>query len=307
MSEILTSIDVPPSLPDHTQLPDHDGVFVKNFQEHPQCIILTDSIGPTLARLHPEGDYCIGQDSGIYWRDADPPEQGAEAPDWFYVPHVPAQLNGMMRRSYVFWRELRSPLIALELASGNGQEERDQTPLSRSSEGIRPRPGKFWVYEQILHIAYYGIYEVFTGKLEVYHLENNRYQKITPNERGHYPIPELEVELGLWQGIYQNQEQLWLRWWDLAGNLLLTGSERAELEQQRREQERQRAEQERQRAEQERQRAEQERQRAESANQLVEQERQLRQQERHRAEQAEIKAAKLAELLRSMGIEADAN
>jgi len=41
----------------------------------------------------------------------------------------------------------------------------------------------------------------------------------------------------------------WLRWWDLQGNLLLTGDERAEQERQRAEQERQRAEQERQRNE----------------------------------------------------------
>jgi hypothetical protein len=35
------------------------------------------------------------------------------------------------------------------------------------------------------------------------------------------------VELGLWQGEYQNAELPWLRWWDLQGNLLLTGEERA--------------------------------------------------------------------------------
>ena len=29
------------SLPDHKQLPDSDGTFVKNFQEHPQSIVLT--------------------------------------------------------------------------------------------------------------------------------------------------------------------------------------------------------------------------------------------------------------------------
>ncbi len=27
------------TLPDHTQLPDSDGTFVKNFQEHPQTIL----------------------------------------------------------------------------------------------------------------------------------------------------------------------------------------------------------------------------------------------------------------------------
>ena len=32
------------SLPDHTQLPDSNGTFVKNFQAHPQGILLTDSI-----------------------------------------------------------------------------------------------------------------------------------------------------------------------------------------------------------------------------------------------------------------------
>lgn len=47
----------------------------------------------------------------------------------------------------------------------------------------------------------------------------------------------MEVELGIWQGRYQEAELPWLRWWDLEGNLLLTGAERAKLERQRAEQE----------------------------------------------------------------------
>ena len=39
------------SLPDHKQLPDSDGTFVKNFQEHPQSIVLTSSIAPVLEKL----------------------------------------------------------------------------------------------------------------------------------------------------------------------------------------------------------------------------------------------------------------
>ncbi len=236
------SVLLPPPFPDHTQLPESDGTFVKNFQEHPQSLILTDSIGAVLQQLHPDGQYAIGQDCGIYWRETDPPEKGAEAPDWFYVPNVPPKLDGQIRRSYVLWREFIAPLIALELASGNGEEERDRTPLSLSTEGEVTKPGKFWVYERIIRIPYYGIYEINNGKLEVYKLDGGRYQKLIPNERGHYPIPPLGVELGLWQGSYQNQTQLWLRWWDEQGNLLLIGDERAELERQRAEQERQRAE-----------------------------------------------------------------
>src|SRR5919202_6100413 len=241
MTQSFNPTTLPPAFPDRTQLPDSDGTFVKNFQEHPQSILLTDSLETTLQTLHPDGQYAIGQDCGIYWRETDPPEKGAEAPDWFYVPNVPPLLNGDIRRSYVLWREFMAPMIALEFASGNGEEERDATPLSVSTEGQTTKPGKFWVYERIIRIPYYGIYEIKNGKLEVYHLTDFSYQKLEPNERGHYPITPLSIELGLWQGTYQNQTQLWLRWWDERGNLLLIGDERAEQERQRAEQERQRA------------------------------------------------------------------
>lgn len=241
MTTSVNRIVLPPAFPDHTQLPDSDGTFVKNFQEHPQSIILTDSLGLVLQQLHPDGNYAIGQDCGIYWRETDPPERGAEAPDWFYVANVPPLLDGRYRRSYVLWREFMAPLIALEFASGDGTEERDRTPLSYSGNEVT-RPGKFWVYERIIRIPYYGIYEVANGKLEVYRFVDGFYQLQQPNDRGHYPIWPLGVELGLWHGNYQNQTQLWLRWWDEQGNLLLTGAERAELESARAEQERQRAE-----------------------------------------------------------------
>ncbi len=237
MTETLNPIALPPQFPDHSQLPESDGTFVKNFQEHPQSLILTDSISSTFQRLHPNRQYCIGQDCGIYWRETDPPEKGAEAPDWFYVPGVPPLLNGEIRRSYVLWREYITPTIALEFASGDGSEERSRTPLSRSAQGELTKPGKFWVYERVMRIPFYGIYEVNNGKLEVYHLIEGVYQKMAPNERGRYSITPMEVELGLWRGAYlNNPEQLWLRWWDLEGNLLLTGKEEADLERQKRQQ-----------------------------------------------------------------------
>ncbi|MEG4573217.1 Uma2 family endonuclease [Microcoleus sp. N3A4] len=242
MTASVNRVVVPPAFPDHTQLPESDGTFVKNFQEHPQSLILTDSIGQILQERHPDGQYAIGQDCGIYWRETEPPEKGAEAPDWFYVPNVPPNLDGQIRRSYVLWREHIAPLIALEFASGNGDEERDRTPLSRTDEGVITKPGKFWVYEQVMRIPYYGIYQVNNGRLEVYRLIDGYYQLLELNQRGHFPIAPLGVELGLWQGSYQNQTMLWLRWWDEEGNLLLIGDERAELERLRGEQQRERAE-----------------------------------------------------------------
>ncbi|WP_341735920.1 Uma2 family endonuclease [Microcoleus sp. CAWBG640] len=253
----------PTGWPDHTQLPESDGTFVKNFQEHPQSILLTDSITPILERIHADGNYCIGQDSGIYWRLTDPLERGAEAPDWFYVPNVPPTLDGQSRRSYVMWQEFVSPLIVLEFVSGNGTEERDRTPLLRSGKQ-ETKAGKFWIYENVIHPAFYGIYEVTKASVEVYNLIQDRYQLVAANERGHYPIAPLGVELGIWQGMYQNVELPWLRWWDSEGNLLLSGAERAE-------EERQRADREQEIAQQERQRAEQQRQRADRAEDELEQ------------------------------------
>jgi Uma2 family endonuclease len=208
------------SLPDHTQLPESNGEFVKNFQEHPQSVLLTDTIAPTLDRIHPDRNYCIGQDSGIYWRLAEPLEKGAEAPDWFYVPNVAPTLNGEFRRSYVMWQEYIAPLIALEFVSGNGAEERDRTTIT----------GKFWVYEQAIRIPYYGIYEVAKSSIEMYQLIGDSYRLMTANERGHYEIPPMQVEIGIWQGLYQTMTLPWLRWWDLEGNILPTGFERADLE-----------------------------------------------------------------------------
>ncbi len=213
--------------PDHTELPETDGTFVKNFQEHPQSILLTTSIEPLLRQRHPEGTYCIGQDCGIYWNieavQTDNPVRGAVAPDWFYVPDVPPALQGRLRRSYVLWKELIPPSIVIEFASGDGHEERDATPYT----------GKFWIYERFIRPAFYAIYLVNPGTVEVYHLVNGVYELEGPNPRGHYPIPMLGVELGIWYGTYANVNLPWLRWWDEQGNLLPSAEERAEQERQR--------------------------------------------------------------------------
>ena len=291
------------NLPDHKQLPESDGTFVKNFQEHPQSIVLTSSIAPVLEKLHPDGRYCIGQDSGIYWRMMEPPEKGAEAPDWFYVPNVSPLLDGEYRRSYVMWKEFVAPLIAIEFVSGSGKEERDATPPSETEKA-----GKFWVYEQAIRIPFYAIFDTWRDNLEAYHLVDNRYIKMQPNDRGHYAIAPMGVELGL---KFENGVA-WLRWWDEAGNLLLTGDERAVQAEQKRVQ----AEQKQVQAEQKRVQAEQKQVQAEV---IADQERLIANQERLAKQQAEAIAdqerlianqerqqkEKLEAYLRSLGINPD--
>ncbi len=52
-------------------------------------------------------------------------------------------------------------------------------------------------------------------------------------------MPELQLGLGLWQGVYQGIERLWLRWYDAEGRWILT---EAEMQQQRAERAEERAE-----------------------------------------------------------------
>ena len=153
MSSLITALKKRPDLPDHTQLPDKDGVPVMNFQEAPQSRLLMESLEPTLRHLHSTGHYLIGRDCGLYWRHTDPPLRGCKAPDWFYGPGVEPLPAGEYRRSYVLWQEGIVPQVVLEYASGDGSEERNQTRLE----------GKFWVYEQGIGIPYYGIFIFSTG------------------------------------------------------------------------------------------------------------------------------------------------
>lgn len=270
-------------LPTHKDLPDRGGSVVQNFQEHPQAVLLTDTLIPRLNQLHPDGRFAIGQDCGIYWRQTNPPLDGCRCPDWFYVPNVPPLLDGEVRRSYVLWQELLAPLILIEFASGDGAEERDATPYR----------GKFWVYEQAIRAPFYAIFSFADPGVELYALRGLHYEQVQPNERGRFPVPPLGIELGVWEGRFLNQDLAWLRAWDAESGLLLpTGDERAE--------EYRRA-------------AEQSRQNAETAGALTDDFRRLlaeeserAEHERRRAEQERRRAEWLAERLRSLGVDPDA-
>jgi len=236
-----------PLPPNHLQLPDSDGKPVDNFFEHPQAIILTESLVPFLRRRCPDGRYAIGQSSGIYWRwrANEPPLDACKAPDWYLVLDVPPMLDGQYRRSYVLAYEGVAPLLLLEFVSGDGQEERDRTPGT----------GKFWVYEKGIRAPYYGIYDPQRGQLNCFALVAGDCVPLSPNERGHFAFPPLGLELGLVEGEFLGMRLPWLRWFE-NGELLPMGDERAEQEKQRAEQEKQRAEQEKQRADEEQNKAE---------------------------------------------------
>jgi Uma2 family endonuclease len=220
-----------------------------------------------------------------------------KAPDWLYVPEINERerSNTSIRRSYTPWAEGGPVAIVMEFLS-----EDDNGELS---DRRSPPYGKRYFYEQILKVPTYVIFDPANAELEVYQLQNNRY-KLTPlNGEGRVWIPELELFLGVWSGDRERTYAHWLRWWDLEGNLLLWGSEQADLERVRAEQERIRADEEQVRADEERVRADEERVRANEEQVRANEERVRAEAEAQRANQAEEERDRLAAKLREMGID----
>jgi Uma2 family endonuclease len=218
---------------------------------------------PELLRLtfrppnYPDDQIFIASDLNLYYDPRHP--QWYKRPDWFAVVGVSRLYEQQdLRLSYVTWQEGVNPFVVVELLSP-GTEQED---LGQTLREVNQPPTKWEVYEQILRVPYYFVFNRYTDQLQAFGLVTGCYQAL-PIEGQRLWLEEVQLGLGLWQGSYQGIERLWLRWYSVAGDWISTPAELAEQERQRAEQERQRAEQERQRAEQERQRAEQERQRAE--------------------------------------------
>ncbi len=171
-----------------------------------------------------------------------------KAPDWGYIPSIKVSRQEV-KRSYTPRLEGDIPAIVMEFLS-------DTEGGEYSSKPTYP-PGKWFFYEQILQVPNYAIFEPDNGILEVYQLDDSgQYKLQTADANNRYWIAQMQLFLGVWEGMRENRTGYWLRWWNENDELLLWGSELAIKERQRAETERQRAEAQSQRAETERQRAE---------------------------------------------------
>jgi Uma2 family endonuclease len=183
-------------------------------------------------------------------------------PDWFLAIGVSRLYKGFdARSSYVLWDEQVSPIVVIEFLSP-GTESED---LGRfAAKPPSPKPGKppckFDVYESIVKVQNYIVYDEETRRLRYFRLANGRYQEQTlaPNNPLLW-IPELDLGLGIWEDVFDELPQAWLRWCDRDGNFCLTDTEQAQ----------QAAQQERQAAQRERQARQQEQLAREAAEQQL--------------------------------------
>jgi Uma2 family endonuclease len=153
-------------------------------------------------------------------------------PDWFLVVGVPRLYpeGEGDRNSYVMWQEKVSPAVIVEFLSP-GTEADDLgrfAPKPSKPKLANSPPDKFTVYEQILKVPHYVVFNKRDRSLRYFRLVGGEYQEqavAAVNPR--IWIPELDVGLAIWQGMFEGMPKSWLRWCDENGVLLLTDTEAA--------------------------------------------------------------------------------
>lgn len=121
--------------------------------------------------------------------------------DWYDKEH----------RTYFVWEFGKVPEVAVEIVSNRKGGE---------------LTGKLKDYARV-GVSYYVVYDpnghLSKDILRVYELGfGKRYLRREDNQ-----LPELGLTLTLWQGVFEDKEDTWLRWCDAEGRLIPTGEERA--------------------------------------------------------------------------------
>jgi Uma2 family endonuclease len=241
VESLPTMYDLPSENPEEPGLPDE-------FHDY-QPKLLRETCQP---KNYPPEEVFIGTDLNVYYDVRH--TKWYKRPDWFLALGVTvAERIEDLRWSYVVWQEGVNPFVVVELLSP-GTEDED---LGEKLRELGKPPMKWEVYERILRVPFYVVFDRYAQQLRVFVLEQARYRSVDLPEPRYWFEP-LELGIGVWFGTYQGIEGQWLRWYDSSGVWIPTAAERAQQETLRANQEALRANQEALRANQEALRADQE-------------------------------------------------
>jgi hypothetical protein len=116
------------------------------------------------------------------------------------------------RKSWVVWEEGKTPDVVIELLSDS--KANDDKTIKKEIYQSRMRVPEYFWYDPFKS-------EDFAG----FRLSGGVYEPLTLDEQERYFCQSLQLYLLTWEGNYRGVTTKWLRWADLAGNLLPTGEE----------------------------------------------------------------------------------
>ncbi len=212
------------ALPNVDSLVTEDDTPVDNIFSAKQQRLLVEPLYSSWGGGSARRKFLADSNVGVFYSVREPPL----VPDAFLSLDVeaPQDLWPKRHRSYFIWEYGKPPDAVIEVVSNREGREAEE---------------KLRLYARMA-VAYYIIFDplkqIQPELLRIFRLRDRQY--VETAERW---LPGAELGLTLWQGTYQDIEDLWLRWCDQEGNVILTGAERAEQERQRAEQAQQRADQ----------------------------------------------------------------
>jgi Uma2 family endonuclease len=223
-----TMYDLPSEDPEEPGLPDKYHLLQARFLEDTFC-----------PANYSTAQVFVASDLNLYYNPRQP--NWYKRPDWFAVVGVDRLYEQRdLRMSYVVWQEEVNPFVAVELISP-GTEKED---LGQTLREANQPPTKWEVYERILRVPYYIVFNGRTNQLRAFQLAGSSYTELELSEPRVW-MNDIQLGLGLWQGFYgecdseallRSADRVWLRWYDAAGNWILTPEERErqQLERERR-------------------------------------------------------------------------
>jgi len=218
--EVFDPADIAPNI-DH--IVTEDETPVDNIFSEKQQRLLTEPLYSSWPGPGAERVFMVAANVGVFAAVSQLPL----VPDVFLSldVRVPEDMWAKNHRSYFLWEYGKPPDAVIEIVSNRKGHE--------SGSKLRD-------YARI-GVTYYAIFdpdERLQGKiLRLYALREGKYVPL----KGQW-LPEVNLGLTLWHGMFEGTEATWLRWCDHAGAVVPTGAERAEQERERAEQERERAE-----------------------------------------------------------------
>lgn len=207
--------------PDYEQfITENDDPVDNLFSEMQQRLF----IDPLHNNQWTERDFWASANVGIYYAIDKP----CVVPDMFLSFDVKKPTDWLEKKNkcYFTWLAGKAPELVVEIISNKiGNENSD----------------KMSIYAQ-MGVAYYILIDpyfcLYKDRLNVFVLENGQYNRL---ESPHFYMPEVQLGIMIWEGIFEQEKVPWARWCNKEGNLLYTGRERTDEEKERADKEKERA------------------------------------------------------------------
>jgi Uma2 family endonuclease len=203
------SVPIGPKPPRGEDLPFDDDFPMDSERHRMQIALLVESLEHA---WRDRDDVCIAGDMPLYFSETQRMRRDFRVPDVYVVTETVRR----ERKKWVVWEEDgRSPDVVIEITS-------------ETTESM-DRGEKKTIYEKLLRVPTYVIYDPFSARLDVFGLraERKRYETLPPDPRGLVRCTPLGLWVGVWRGEHFRVEAPWLRWFDEAGEMLLHPEELA--------------------------------------------------------------------------------